>query len=728
MSEKEKITKKKKSLSLSNKIIIGLLLGVFFGLFFGEKLASLSILGDAFIGLLQMTILPYIMLSLMVNIGKLSPDKGLKLIKNGTIVLFSFLLLGLVVVLILPLAFPEWLSASFYDLSILNSRREIDFLHLFIPSNPFSALSENAVPSVVLFSIMIGLGLIRVPGKDRLINGLDVMAKALNNVNKMIIKLTPYGVFAIAASTAGTMTMLEIGKLQTYVLVYSGAVVVLVMVFLPLLISSLTPFKYLDIFKVTKETLITIFATGKIIIVLPQLIESIQKLYDDYGLNNEERNQSVEVLFPLVYPFPNLGTLIIFVFVPFAGWYAGQEIEFSEYGTFVGSLLMSSFVSPITGIPFLLDVMNIPGDVFNLFVVSSVYTDRVRVVLGAMHLITFVILTGALSYGMMEVKKMKIALTLIATTVASLLIFVPLSYYLEYSVKDSYNKDRLIADMELLSYEVEATVIEKASRISPRMQRNQSRIDRIKKRKKIRIGFYEDSMPFAYTNIRGDLVGFDVDMAHILARDLDVSIEFVDISENNLNSIKAIKDDYVDIIMSGIPLTTKYAENHTVTESYMDVDLALVVKKTKENFFTRNQVKKDSTSTIFEVSRNDYSDGFKKVFPQTNVVKLDSVFEFYNGNRPNLDAMLTSAQEGAAWTLLYPEYKVVNPFDEALIYPLVYTISSSDEEFETFLNHWIQLKQKDKSVERLYNYWILGKDVVSTKPRWSIARNVLHLY
>jgi hypothetical protein len=43
-----------------------------------------------------------------------------------------------------------------------------------------------------------------------------------------------------------------------------------------------------------------------------------------------------------------------------------------------------------------------------------------------------------------------------------------------------------------------------------------------------------------------------------------------------------------------------------------------------------------------------------------------------------------------------------------------------------FMNHWVELKKKDKTIDRLYNYWILGKGAKAQKPRWSIIRNVLH--
>jgi hypothetical protein len=42
------------------------------------------------------------------------------------------------------------------------------------------------------------------------------------------------------------------------------------------------------------------------------------------------------------------------------------------------------------------------------------------------------------------------------------------------------------------------------------------------------------------------------------------------------------------------------------------------------------------------------------------------------------------------------------------------------------VNTWIELKQKDGTLNRLYKYWILGLDAAPKQPRWSIIRNVLH--
>jgi Na+/H+-dicarboxylate symporter len=59
-------------MTLSTQVLIGLVLGIATGVFFGEAAASLQIMGDAFVLLLQMTVMPFIMLSLVSALGKLN--------------------------------------------------------------------------------------------------------------------------------------------------------------------------------------------------------------------------------------------------------------------------------------------------------------------------------------------------------------------------------------------------------------------------------------------------------------------------------------------------------------------------------------------------------------------------------------------------------------------------------------------------------------------------------
>ena len=219
-----------KNLSLSSKVLLGVFTGIFVGLFFGEDVAWMSIPGDIFIGLLQMTVLPYIMFTLIVNIGRLTLDTGKRLIRFGLIFLGLLLSIGLIYLVILPLSFPIREGGNFYSADFIQPVQAFDFVKLYIPANVFESLSSNVVPAVVLFSIFIGLGVMKIPGKEALLKPMEILTDGLNQVNKMIIKITPIGVFFIAAGVVSSLSWSDLSRLQGYLLVYLLAVILMTFV------------------------------------------------------------------------------------------------------------------------------------------------------------------------------------------------------------------------------------------------------------------------------------------------------------------------------------------------------------------------------------------------------------------------------------------------------------------------------------------------------------------
>jgi hypothetical protein len=85
-----------------------------------------------------------------------------------------------------------------------------------------------------------------------------------------------------------------------------------------------------------------------------------------------------------------------------------------------------------------------------------------------------------------------------------------------------------------------------------------------------------------------------------------------------------------------------------------------------------------------------------------------------------------SAEAGSAWSLLYPAYTVAIPQPDVLTAPSAYPLPRGDRELADFINIWLELKKRDRTIQSLYDHWILGKNAVPPQPRWSIMRNVLH--
>lgn len=714
-----------KNLSLSTKVLIGVFAGIFIGVMFGEEVAWLSIPGDIFIGLLQMTVLPYIMFSLIVNIGRLSLETGKKIIKYGLIFLFLLLSLGMVYLLILPMAFPAWGSGSFYSSDFIQESESFDFVKLYIPANPFESLSDNIVPAVVLFSIFIGLGVMKLPKKEALLTPLDVLTDGLNQVNKMIIKITPIGVFSIAAGVISDLSWSDLSRLQGYLLIYLLAVILITFVVLPYIISIFTPYSSKTIFKITRSTLITIFATGKIIVVYPQLIENIKEILRTQDNVTQESQDEIDIIMPLAYPFPNLGTFMIFIFVPFAAWYTGEALNFTDYPIFLSSTLLSSFVAPITGLPFSLDLLKIPKETFQLFVVSTVLTDRIRVVLGAFHLISLTLLTIAAGGGFLQFKKRKFTQALIVISITSIVSIFGLNKLLGISMENIPSNHEIVDRFKLISQEQPYEVFEKSKRNPTKKWRGENTLSRIKRRNKIRIGYYKKSLPFSFLNKDSLLVGYGIDLAHQLAKDLEVDIEFIPIKYGSL--ITELKEDHFDIVMSDIFLSSRYAETIELSKPYLHVSLALLTKKENIDFDNFDTTIKLDTFTISYFERTEIANDFLSFFPKGGSFAVPDPEYYFKANQNDsikIDAHLTSAERAAAITVFNPGFKVVNPLPYHINNALVFPIAES-EVWRRYIDKWIDFRINDGTFQRIYDQWILGKEFKKNQKVWSIYENII---
>jgi Na+/H+-dicarboxylate symporter len=123
-------------MTLSIRILIGLAVGIAFGLFVGEYADNLSWIGEVFIGLVQMTVLAYIVVSLVANIGHLSTEQARRVLRIGGALLAIFLAIGTIALGIIPLSFPKLGTAAFFSRSLIEPRKSIDVLDLYVPDQP----------------------------------------------------------------------------------------------------------------------------------------------------------------------------------------------------------------------------------------------------------------------------------------------------------------------------------------------------------------------------------------------------------------------------------------------------------------------------------------------------------------------------------------------------------------------------------------------------------------
>jgi Na+/H+-dicarboxylate symporter len=712
-------------MSLSTKVLLGLVLGIATGLFFGEVVAPLEVVGEAFIKLLQMTVLPYLTVSLVAGLASLTYSDALSLAKKGGLVMLFLWAVALSTVLLMPLAFPDWVSASFFSTALVRDVQEFDFLNLYIPANPFNALANNTVPAVVLFSMAVGVALIGVQNKDMLNQHLNIVVEALMRVTHFVVLLAPLGVFAIAADAAGTMNVSDFGRWQVYLVTYVAAWCLLSFWVLPVLVTCLTPLTYREVVWFTKDALITALATGNLLVVLPVIAEKSKALIGKYGLNTKEAESAVDVIIPISFTFPSTGKLLGLSFVLFAGWFSGGTVSLTQYPSLTLSGFFSFFGAPTVAIPFLLDLLRIPADLFELFVLSDVLIGRFGVLLAAMHTLVLAILGTFAMSGRLKFDWRKLALYAVLSLILGFGSLGAVRLLFTVGFEPIYTKYRSFIEMELLGDGVPATVQTTPSEVPLPSTKGKPRLETILERGTLRVGYFKDHLPFAFTNAHTKLVGFDVEMAHRLAKELGVTLEFIRLDQNNM--AESLNSGQADIIMSGLVTTAQRVRSMTLSKSYMDTTLAFIVKDHWRDEFSQWETIQQLDFPRIGVPKVHYFTSIiSDRLPKAKIVPMDSVREYFRKEWENLDAFALGAETSAAWTLVYPNFQVTVPLPNPVKIPLAYAMPRGESDMVDFINTWIDLKKKDHTIDVLFEHWILGKHALQKGPRWSVIRDVLH--
>ncbi|HET7217897.1 MAG TPA: cation:dicarboxylase symporter family transporter [Vicinamibacterales bacterium] len=712
------------AMSFSNKILVGLAGGVLVGVFLGERAAALKWAADGFVKLLQMTVLPYVTVSIVGSLGRLAPEDAKTLGVRTGAVLAGLWLLALVFTFLIPLTFPDVENASFFSTTLVERRPPFNFVDLYIPSNPFYSLANNIVPAVVLFSVVLGMALIKVERKQVLLDVLTVAGDALSRATRLIVRLTPYGLFAIAATAAGTLSLEQLGRLQVFLVAYVLVALLVSFWVLPGLVAALTPIRMRDIFRLTRDALLTAFVAGDLFIVLPILLEASKRLIEQYAPQDPQAASLPDVIVPASFNFPHTGKLLSISFVLFAGWFTDAAVRIVDYPRLALSGLVSFFGSLNVAVPFLLDVFRIPADTFQLFIASGVINSRVGTLVAAVHTVTVALLGTYAAAGLLQWNRRRLVRYGVVTAILTLVAIGGTRIMFAHVLDQRYTKDKVLAGMHLLRAPV-PSVVHRAAVVVPPDPAGATVLDAIRSRGRLRVGYLPDSLPFAFFNERDELVGFDVELAHGLARELAVTVEFVPIARNGFDEV--VNSGGCDILMSGVVATTLRASRTLLSVPYLDETLAfLVPDNRRDSFSTWEGIRSMGAITIAVPAVPYYMDKLRAMLPQATLQPLADIRATLSSGAGGADAIALPAERGSAWTLIYPAYSVVVPEPGVYKIPLTFALAKHDQSFAAFVNTWIDLKRKDGTIDVLYRYWILGQETGARRPRWSVIRNVLH--
>ncbi len=252
-------------------LIIGMIVGVLFPAFGNAQ----AVIGNIFIRLLRMGVVPLILVNVMFAIIGLGDAKKLASIGGKTIVLFLITtfcaaLLGCIVAALMKpgvgFVFSEYTEAVDTKGSSLT-----DFFTNAIPVNIIEALSEGNMLQVVVFAVLAGIASLYLPEKYRtkVANGLDVTSKLLMKLLEGVLLVAPIGIFSLSCATMtsyGIDVLRPVAKL--IIASYTAGIIQLLLVY-PVLYFITTGNNPFHLLKLMPPVWITAFSTRSTNATLP---------------------------------------------------------------------------------------------------------------------------------------------------------------------------------------------------------------------------------------------------------------------------------------------------------------------------------------------------------------------------------------------------------------------------------------------------------------------------
>ena len=277
-------------MKILNKQFIQILIAMIFGIIVSLLFESSTIfipLGDIFIRLLKMMIVPIIFTSITVGISSVSESVNLTRIGFKTLFYYMFtsfsaILIGLFLANVIK-------PGQYFDIDNLPpiDPQEIvsgpsgfmDMIYRIIPTNPFSAMVNGDMLSIIFFALIFGLSITKLPNKPKkhLQSTMAALYDAVMYITGIIIKLAPIGVFGLIIKAMENSGVTIFSSIGVYMLTILAGLSFHLLILLPLLFflcTFISPFKH---YAAMSKAMITAFSTSSSSATLPVTMTCVRE-------------------------------------------------------------------------------------------------------------------------------------------------------------------------------------------------------------------------------------------------------------------------------------------------------------------------------------------------------------------------------------------------------------------------------------------------------------------
>jgi polar amino acid transport system substrate-binding protein len=235
---------------------------------------------------------------------------------------------------------------------------------------------------------------------------------------------------------------------------------------------------------------------------------------------------------------------------------------------------------------------------------------------------------------------------------------------------------------------------------------DESAIEQIAKRGVIRVGM-DVFVPWAMKDKKGELIGFEIDIARKLAEDMGVKVEFVPTKWSGI--IPALTTGKFDVLIGGMTVTTQRNLKINFTKPYYYTEQGLMAHKQKTAGFTISDFDSPDV-TIAARLGSTAAIAAKQRFPKAQIRLFDdepaAVQELRNGN---VHAMVAAQPLPASTAIDNPDL-IVAYEDVMMLEAIAMGVRKGDPDTINLIDNWIEVNRNNGWIQSRYAYWFKTKD------------------
>lgn len=276
---------KGKGMGISTQIFIALILGIVFGYVFPNYGVALKPVGDMFIRMIKMIVVPLVFSSLIMGIAGTGDFKKLGRLGAKSIIWFEIattlaLFVGLAVVNILQPGVGVNVVATDASAVTTAAKKSVDMMQMIVnivPTNVVDAASRGDMLQIILFSTFFGVAAAAMgPVGKPVVDLSKSVAEIMFKVTWYVMKLAPIGVFALIAFTVGKFGLGMLIPLAKLI----GSLYFALVLFIALLLTGASivfRVNFFHLFRAIKEPVMIAFSTAASEAALPIAMEKLEK-------------------------------------------------------------------------------------------------------------------------------------------------------------------------------------------------------------------------------------------------------------------------------------------------------------------------------------------------------------------------------------------------------------------------------------------------------------------